>query len=341
LGACGGYRRRFQVVSFATRDSSAVVCALSLASFAIPLVLGGGPQSSTLEVLIYERIHSEADLSSAAALGFFQCVIQFLVFWLLLRPILLKKERQRAEFDQSRSSIWVLPTAMVALVSVVPIYSLIQTMLPAFSRSVHWLWSNEFLSAAANSLVISLAVGLAVVFLLGALAASGWRYNLISWPAMSGVVVGLGGLILFGAAALENRAILWSVLVWGHLAVIFLPVFRLAGPQIEALRNRFNPPLVQMGSTPSYAMKKVYLPLGARVYLASGILAITWSMGEFSVASLLGPAQSTLPLYIRGLLGNYRLEEAAVGSVVLLFMSAVSMTMFEVLTHGLGRKHPL
>lgn len=321
------------------KSTLAVVFSLCLTSFAIPLVLGGGPQFSTLEVLIYERIRTEADISSAAGLGLVQGLVQFGVFWLLLRPLLLKTERLVPAPVLSSLSPWVLLTAVVALGSVLPLVSLFKTVIPSLGDLGQIASSEGFQIATQNSVLIALTVGILVMAFISLLTAYGWSWNLLSWPALSGVAVGLGCLILFGTSLQEHRWIFWMALTWGQLAVIFPPVLRLASSQMTSLRSRFNPPVMQSGASPLFALRNVYLPLGLKQYLAGGCLAVCWSLGEFSVASLVGPAQSTLPLYIQGLLGNYRLEEAAVSSMALLFISVVSMTMLEVLTHGLGRRN--
>lgn len=321
------------------KSTLAVVFSLCLTSFAIPLVLGGGPQFSTLEVLIFERIRSEADIGSAAGLGLIQGLVQFGVFWLLLRPLLLKTERRQPGPVLSSWSPWVLITACVVTVSILPLVSLFKTVIPSLGVIGQLGASEGFRIAIQNSVLVSLAVGISVIVLLGFLTAYGWGWNLMSWPALSGVAVGLGCFILFGTAPQEHRWIFWLALSWGQLAVIFPPVLRLASSQMVSLRARFYPTLVQSGARPFFALREVYWPLGLKHYLAGGCLAVCWSLGEFSVASLVGPSQSTLPLYIQGLLGNYRLEEAAVSSMALLFVSVISMTMLEVLTHGLGRRN--
>ncbi|MDZ4676047.1 MAG: hypothetical protein SGI74_00940 [Oligoflexia bacterium] len=318
------------------RNTFAVVFALCLSSFAIPLVLGGGPQASTLEVLIYESIHTSGDVSSALALSIIQCLLQFVVYLVILRPLLLKTEYSKFQTNSPWFSLWTLLTLIVLSISLVPLLKLVSLAIAHLSEFKNLIKSPEFIVAAKNSLIVSSVVGVLTFLLLALLAGWGWNKKLTWLPTLSGVVVGLAGVLIFRTSGVVSSWRLIEVLVWGHMAVIFLSVFRLSAPRLEALRNRYDLVLKQTGADKLLGFKKVYLKLGAKVYLAGGVLAACWSMGEFSVSRLVGASQSTLPLYVQSLLGHYRLEQAALSALILLVLSIVSMTMLEVITDGLG-----
>ncbi|NIP75463.1 MAG: hypothetical protein GTN90_05530, partial [Xanthomonadales bacterium] len=58
---------------------------LCFTSFALVLMLGGGPQASTLEVAIYEAARLDFDLARAATLSLIQLAICALVLLVLAR----------------------------------------------------------------------------------------------------------------------------------------------------------------------------------------------------------------------------------------------------------------
>ena len=314
----------------------AVVFSLCLVSFAVPLVLGGGPQNSTLEVLIYEGIYTEGDTTSAVFLGLVQCALQFVVFLMILRPTLLKTEYQKVNWQTAQlsvKSLWTLPTLVLAGFCLVP---LVQLARMALSHENMSFASNEIWEATLNSLAVASSVASIVFIILGGAGGWGWHKKLIQVPALSGVAVGLAGLLIFKTWTHGSALYLIFALIWGHLAVVCLPVFRISEPGISMLRAKFENTLKQMGASSFYSFKRVYLKLGFKTYLAGAVLAGCWSMGEFSVSTLMSPRAATLPLYIHSLLASYRIEAAAGASLTLLALSVFAMTLFEVLAGGLG-----
>ncbi len=312
-----------------------VIFSLCISSFAIPLVLGGGPQYSTLEVLIFEKIQTQGDVRGAVTLGFLQCLIQLALFAVILRPMLLNKERRLTWNSKSGPSSWSLVTLVVAGFSFWPVLILFWSGIDSLASFSANLNSEVFISAFKTTLEVSIFVGATVGILMILLTTWGWRHVLSLLPALSGVAVGLGGVLWFGMSVVSNSVTLILVLLLGQLAVIFLPIFRLSVNSLQEIRNRYSLVLQQLGAPSFFSLKRVYLKVGLKYYLAAAILGACWSAGEFSVASMVGPSQSTLPLYIQSLLGSYRLDEAALNSLTLLFLSGLSVLMLEVISYGM------
>jgi thiamine transport system permease protein len=318
-------------------NTTAVIFSFCISSFAIPLVFGGGPQNSTLEVLIYERLRIAGDLNAAVLIAIVQSLIQFGVFLFILNNLQMKiSSPSRILMKKSLFSLPATFLLIPLLLTIIPLFNLFQTAAAHLTDLGNILALPDFKSALENSVIVALAVGIVMFFFLSIVASRGVRPFTLKLPPLSGVVIGLAGLALLNDLNVDSRLEFLLFLVYGHFCVIFLPLLRLTYPHISALRDRFEKVVVQIGAPRRLAFKRVYFPLEVKFFASASVLAAIWSMGEFSVSRLLSGEQSTLPIFIANLLSSYRLELASSASILLLAVTIVSVTLFEVLIYGLG-----
>lgn len=307
------------------RNTFAIIFSFCLASFAIPLVLGGGPQFSTLEVLAYEKIFAQASLSQATLIALVQVVLQFLVFVFIVKSTSYSDDPVSHFVKRSPWGILFL-----GLLPLLPISKLAWVG----AGNLNFLTDEGFWKAALQSLAVALLVGVSVIALM--VLSCVWRYKAfaLSFPSLSGVVVGLGILVYSKFSHFESFIVFVLVIAFGHLSVMLLPLLRLSHSATESIRLRYSKVLKLTRAPLGMSLKGVYWPLGKTTFLTSGILACCWSMGEFSVSKLLAPAQATLPLYIQSLLGSYQLEAAASSSLILFLFSFIAASMLEAVGNG-------
>lgn len=308
----------------------AVIFSLCLTSFAIPLVLGGGPAASTIEVLIYERIRVGADVVGATGLALLQCLIQFLVFVFILGTN--SSFRNDVRFFKGPKNSFALITILLAISILWPVGQLVVQSVSHLGDLLLLFNDNGYILALKTSVTVALITAVALFLMLAVLTAQGFGDQFQRMPALSGVVVGLGCLLIFGNGVLESRLILIISLVLGSIGVFAFPLIRIVAPGMLGLRREYHGPISLMGGGFCYSLRKVYLPLGLPLFFSAAALAFCWSLGEFSIAAQVAPGEQTVPLYIHGLMSRYRLEEAMVASLVLLAASALGVLFFDSMT---------
>jgi thiamine transport system permease protein len=319
------------------RNTFAVVFSSCIASFAIPLVLGGGPQASTLEVLIFETIHTTGDPTWAVCISIVQAIIQIFIFSFVIGEI--KFSTSGDKICRNRVSLNVFGLIVVCAISLWPVLRFFQVSFNSLlttGLASNFLHDADFLNSAANSLKAASIVFVLTVILLFSLLTFGWQKFTPRLPVLSGVVTGLAGIIIFKLGGRSAPIIFLSALVWGHMSVIFLQVLRLALPSLESLRVKFSKVNVQLGASDWLVFKRIYFKLGLKPIFAAGGLAFCWSMGDFSIARVYGLSQKTLPIYIQDLMGSYRLEQSAAASLLLMALTLVALILMETLSDGLG-----
>ena len=222
----------------------AAIFLICTTSFAVALILGGGPRATTVELAIYQAFRFEFDLGRAATLGLIQVLIcllagLFAARFALPRALGSGMDRPPPVWpDLPKRAGWIDATAiaLAAVFLVAPLLVLIlrgAVALPGLPDSV---WA-----AALRSLVLALlSSGLAVAMALSVSAAilsarrSGWVEAIANLGiAVSPLVIGTGLFILLRPVASPEML---ALPVTGAVnAVVSLP-FVLRG-LIPALRD--------------------------------------------------------------------------------------------------------
>ena len=327
----------------------------SFTSFAVVLVLGGGPASTTLPVEIYRYARVFLDYRNAGALALVETLIAVTAF--LGYALLNKKSRYLTPDAQERSleerqvfvhvkafrityGIFVLLFVLGPLVSILieslllrssrsaeQVFSFVwwnslgDNCLPSFTRSLTLAFSSATLSCL---FAISGAISVKILELQGgrtdsAIAAI-FRFLAAAPIVSSGIVLGLGWLTLYSGNFSRSP---WA-LVMLH-AVIALPFsFNSVSEGFrETPINTLNAAQV-CGAGPLRSLLTTALPLSLPRIRSAWAFAAALSLGELNAVMMLGMERwETLPLFIYRASSAYRYGAAcAAGSLLMLGCAA-------------------
>jgi thiamine transport system permease protein len=322
---------------------------ICLTSFAVALVLGGGPSATTVELAIYQAVRFDFDLGRAALLALVQaglCAAGALLAAGVAAPAGFGAGLDRARMRWDGRDPWtrLLDAAAIGTAAaflLLPLGAMLLRGLgsvPVLPAEV-WAAALRSLLLAPVSAAIATGGALAIGLLalrggpggrLGArLGEAAGMLPLVASPLVLGAGLFLAVLPLVDPA----RIALWVVVVVnGAMALPFalrliLPALR----DIAATEARLAAAL-GMGGWP--LLRLVILPRLRRPLGFSAGVAAALAMGDVGVVALFAPAEPTLPLQVLRLMGAFRSDEAAAAAVVL---AALAFGLYA-LCDGWGRR---
>jgi thiamine transport system permease protein len=300
-----------------------------LSSFAVALVLGGGPRATTVELAIYQALRFDFDPGQAAALAALQFAVSAAAVGIAARLTLpplagAGLDRPVERWDARSVGLRWLDAAVIgaaALFLLAPLLAMALAGLPGLGALPGAVWP-----AAARSVGIALVAAPAAVAgaLALALAAQASRRQ-SRWIDLAGMlplaaspmVLGTGlFLILHPLVAPEQVALAVTALVNAALALPFaLRLILPALSDIEAAHGRLADALGLTGAT---RLRWLVLPRLRPVLGFTLGLAAALSIGDLgAIALFAAPGQATLPLLVQQLMGAYRMDEAAAAALLL------------------------
>lgn len=356
LGASGWSRLRWVVwpeIRWACGAAAAQTLAVCSMSFALVLILGGGPPVETLETALYSRLRGGAlDLSGAAACAAWEMALT-LAPWLL---VLFLRGRARSSVGLDRA---VVPAArrgdssrgvggmaggfagLIAAAFFVPYFSVFSGLFSGAGVSADF-WSDvsaplrlsvliACLSALGALLAASLAT-VAVAWVPGRLRA--WAGAALALPSgLSVLVLGLGGWLAYGRWIDPFEGSLGAIVAL-QITVFFPVAFRMLWPVAQAAQKSAMEAAWTLGASPWRAFWCVDWPrFRAPVFSALALVA-GLALGEVAAVSLFYSEKLIpLPLLVSRWMGQYRFEDARAVSALLL---AGAMALM-IGVSGLGR----
>lgn len=302
---------------------AAAIFLICLGSFTVPLVVGGGPKATTLELGIYQAFRFDFDFGRAARLGVLQWLIAMgvgiaLWFW-PAKSWNAAPARRRSKVKFQGLLIWdVIVITALSLFLILPLIAPIMRGLAAIADLPPSLWF-----AALRSLCVALA---------SAVLAHAWSLHLMRWSwggpvailslAISPMIFGFGSFILLvncctprdlglGVTALSNALVATPFVV---------SVLRPAYVDIVHKNTRLG---AAYALAPRVWWGRIVLPqLAGPIGFTTG-MTMALSMGDLGVVLLFSnPATPTLPQAIHALMGQYRMDEAYGAACVLTLISA-------------------
>jgi thiamine transport system permease protein len=302
-----------------------------LSSFTVVLVMGGGPRATTLELAIYQAFRLEFDLAHAASLAALQMILSLAVAALGLRALapaafgagMGRPNPQWPAGGRAADAHWLaaaalflaLPLALVAAAGLPHLPTLPAAIWPAALRSI-------LVALGATALAITLALSLGL--LISALPPR--RARLIDGAAMltmtaSPLVMGTGLFLILRAVTDPVAAALpVTMLVNAAMALPFC--LRILMPDLIALLADYGRLADSLGLAGLARLRLLTLPRLRRPLAFAAGLSAALSMGDLGVIALFAdPARATLPMQIYGLMGAYRMDQAAAAALLLLGLS--------------------
>lgn len=294
-----------------------------LTSFAVALILGGGPRATTVELAIYQAFRFDLDMGRAAMLALVQLGLSLGAVMLALT--LAAPADFGAGMDATgKVSHWapgwrrvadIFVITLAAAFLILPMGAVLVAGLPRILAldALTWAAMWRSLAMAMTSAGLALTLGLALALahiragrLLPVIEAAG-MLPLVASP----LVLGTGLYLIFRAhASPETLAIPVTIGVNAIMALPFcLRALIPAARQAEADHARLAASLDLRGWA---RLRFAILPSMAPALGFSGGLAAALAMGDLGVITLFGSENTaTLPLRLYQLMGSYRMQDAA------------------------------
>lgn len=301
------------------------VFTICLSSFAVALVLGGGPSATTVELAIYQAIRFEFALPKAAnlaALQFTICTVAVLLAGMLTVPGGFGAGLDRSvALPRMGGWRWGMDAAaiMLALAFIgAPLLAVLLRGLPGLVALPDAVWVALLRSLVMALISGPLAVGCALVLALA--VARGWRWLELAAMlplAASSLVLGTGlFLLLFPIVSPAMAALPVTVLVNATLSLPF--AFRILLPEARALESDYGRLSASLGLAGFARLRWLVLPrLRRPLGFALGLTAAL-ALGDLGVIALFATEEgATLPLVVQRLMGAYRMQMAASAALVL------------------------
>ncbi|WP_293730026.1 thiamine/thiamine pyrophosphate ABC transporter permease ThiP [uncultured Actinobacillus sp.] len=312
---------------------------LCFTSFAIVLVLGGGPKFTTIEVAIYQAIIFDFDLSKAAFFALLQCIFCLSLFG--LSAIFSRLPETQLNFQtlwlpKQSSAVKYWHIFCLITVSLFILSPLLNVMVNALSTKAFFTaWRNPKLwqamgysfSIAPLSASISLISATALLQFSRQL---NWRYFpklahcllntsmiVLSIPML---VLAIGLYVLLQEISFTHWH-LFSILVFCN-ALSALPfVARILAVPMNQNMQYYEKLCQSLGIQGWARFRLIEWQNLAQPMKYAFALACTLSLGDFTAIALFGSQNfSSLPYLLYQQLGSYRSDDAAVTALVLMLV---------------------
>lgn len=303
---------------------------ICLTSFAVALILGGGPRATTVELAIYQALRFDFDLAGAARLAVLQfgiCAIAAILAWTVTLPQAqgggLDRVVQR--WDGGRWSVTKDSAVLVmaACFLLLPMAMVVTRGLSGLAEMPMSIWPAALRSVLVAVLSTILCLGLALTLAMrrgGALAGLASTLPL----AASGLVIGTGLFLIVHPLMNPARlALVVTALVNATMALPF--AYRAIAPELARVEGDYGRLADSLGLRGWARLRWLILPrLRRPIGFAAGLSAAL-SMGDLGVITLFATGgQETLPLAMYRLMGAYRMDAAAGVALVLLALSLLA-----------------
>lgn len=319
-----------------------LVFMLCLTSFAIVLVLGGGPGATTLEVAIYQALRFDFDPGRAVALAAVQLALTLTILSLLSLSAfsLVQEPGLKTRRPDTMSSgpkavavgFVVLATAFVALPLLATVVDGIAADLVrlAGESSVRRAFFTSILVAVPAAM---LAVGLALALLEAERAAQNAIWSRLLAVAGSitlvvpPVLIGAGWFVYLAGSLGETG--LGAALLVATNALIALPfAVRVLKPALDHMRQTTDRLSAMLAIDGWRWVRLVGWPVLRRPLATAAMFAAALSLGDLgAIAMLASDDLVTLPYLLMQRLGSYRTDDAA---GIALILTALALAIFTV-----------
>ena len=319
---------------------ASLIFLLCTASFAVVLILGGGPQATTLEVAIYQSLRLDFDPARASILALAQLVTCGLLVLVASRfatevqvfaPTLARTRRWDGRSLSSRlvDGAAIAPAALIVLP---PILSVVLSGLANIrpdSLLLQATLTSMFIGIASAS--ISLVLGWVLAgtaarqphSLLKAAITLACLASLIMPPA----VLATGWFVSLSAFTdISRYAVVLVIILNALMALPFVwsPLY----PAIFDSVQRHDRLCSSLGLSGAARLFLIDLPVLRKPLALAFLMAVIVSLGDLSAITLFGGADLvTLPALIFRQMGHYRMNDAAGTALVLAAFCFVLITL--------------
>ena len=310
------------------------------------LALGGGPQSTTLEVAIYQALKYDFNIPEALTLAWAQLLIAGGLFLMVSRfaggrwqsvdtgrhEWTPRPEGWRARLMKSSYYLtWVvLLLPLLALLPGIVLGDLARFKLEELVKpTLITLGLGVFSASMGMVLAYLMLIPIRHMNTLG----QSRRRILLEWLATHALVapamVISVGLFIFLLQRIDIDR-------WGIVFVALLNTALVIPFAVQKLKPRLYLFDAQYGALSrslklkNWALWQIEWPFVKSVFMSTFALVLVLSMGDVAIFSIFGSTEyTTLPWLIYSYAGTYRIAEASMASVILLMLCAVILWSFE------------
>jgi thiamine transport system permease protein len=335
-------RRQFErpILRATLPGAALLIFLICTTSFAVALILGGGPSSTTVELAIYQAFRFDFDLGRAALLGLIQVAICLgagaLAFGAIRRQeVGAGLDRPALPWPGDTTRARALDVAAIfgaAAFLLLPLAAVLLKGLPAMGGlpTVVWEAALRSIVLALASAALSVALALPIALLVTRLSRPGLVEGLAFLTiAVSPLVIGTGIFLLVRAVtnpiplALPVTGVVNALVALPFLLRALVP----AAMEAEATQGRLAEALGMSGLA---RLRHAILPRLMRPLGFGAGLAAAFSMGDLGVIALFStPGQGTLPLEMYRLMGSYRTDDAQGAAVLLMALTLALFWAFD------------
>ncbi|RLW68888.1 MAG: hypothetical protein B6D68_02890 [spirochete symbiont of Stewartia floridana] len=331
-------------------------------SFSIVLVLGGGPELSTVEVEIYRLIKHQMNFARGSTLAAVESLICFFLLHLYTRTdsrfrSRLNEDSRSQAFRTPIQFRWIhyaaamcylLPALLFIigpLIAVVArsMFTQATRVSPAMFSLIHW----RRLFSGANSVTFH-ALRRTIMLSFGVSLCSTLMASLLAWYAVnvsrrrnfieiitslplgvSSIILGLGWLILLQRVP-GGEALRIIVLGAAHCLISVPICFRIVAGRFKLISPRMPLAARVSGANALQTLIHVELPSSRAALVTSGVFAFALSAGELNTTMVLAPGDfTTLPMAIYRLIGTYDFGAACALGTVLIFICTAAFFLMD------------
>ncbi|MFI3255923.1 MAG: ABC transporter permease subunit [Psittacicella sp.] len=312
---------------------------LCFTSFTSVLILGGSPKDTTLEVLIYENIIFNFNLSSAAILAITQLIISLIFFIFIPKNIFLSQKTQTKNsiFPKFNRSIKIIQSISIALFIITLISILAAIFLPIFQIGNIFNYINlTVIKAFITTLIIGLLSGIINIIMCLFILNISRNLLLNKFNNLGNIINNLGlfiisipaliisiGLFFILNKFLENYYLILFIISFLN-AILTIP-YSLNFLKIKFTQNLISNNKLSLSLGVKYLkfFRYVDLPIIKKEILLSFIWSFSLSIGDFTIVSLFGNNNFiTLPWLLYQDLNKYQNNAAIFISFI------ISLTIF-------------
>jgi thiamine transport system permease protein len=314
---------------------------LCVTSFTIVLTLGGGPQTSTLEVAIYQALKFDYDPPRALVLGVVQLGLTLVVFWCL--HLFPDPEQDRCAVDgrasrtDGRTGLSKLFDGLVLLVFLLfvgaPMVAIVVAGLEADLD--HLLVDPLFLQALWTSIGIAVSAGLLTVLMTFVIARAGLALAGRRWSSLfrlpefmllaPPLALGSGWFVLLLRTGLTANAAI-PVVIFINVLMAMPFAGRILATELKTHALRTGQLADSLGITGFSRLRLIDWPPLKVPLLTALSFAMALSLGDMGAIALFGSDDViTLPALLYAKLGSYRSTDAAGLAMILGIVCVVLM----------------
>ena len=336
-----------------------LVFMLCFTSFAVVLVLGGGPAATTIEVAVYQALRFDFDLARTVTLALVQiglCAAFVGLGQALVRPMPLAPTARAAREDRPDLGTLAGRLGDAVAIGVAGLYVLLPLAAVLYAglagplgavlrQPALWQAAARSLAVALGAGGLSLALGWALLLTVRELRLRRYRPRLADLVEVGGslvlvvppLVLGAGLFVLLSPVADVFSVALGLVVVVN--AVMGLPyVIRVLGPPLMRVAEQHDRLCTSLGIAGWNRLRLVEWPAARPAAGLALALVSALAAGDLGAIALFGTQDTaTLPLLLYQRLSSYRLAEAAVTALVLVALSLGLFAAIERAVGGRGR----